>query len=380
MHAARVEALRTGTAYRRPEFAPISPVRRILFRYKPTKERLVLDPERGTCSVADRAEEDGWAFKWRGDRCMVGRWTEIETRDGKRWIVETPSADAIPYPRPVQPRLSNLLSGWTSALSVYASPERADERPQAAAVAQILSSLAAASEKRSREGLALIEKMEVLAQRFATRERAQGEEDPNAALRMPPITTIKRPAALHRLAAWWDGYLFPPDDRKTPEALAERFIADLRSGTLYAKVATELSKLLTAGGTEKNEIARQFGAALEAVRVKCREKLCPRCAPWKGALGRNGTTWHAVPSPGDTEEWMCQGTFTGSDFRKKVCGPRAERTVREYVGEQAQKLLSGALVTLGYPARKARHLFSFDEKRFVRARSVLASGSPPAET
>jgi hypothetical protein len=354
------EALKRGepfeSVYRAQKPARRQPAR-FVFRYVPTGERLLLDHD-----------QDGWAVVWAGVRRRLDHWDKVQTADGESWVVTQPeggeSPTTIPSPYRPHPGLKKVLfDGWYGAMVVGGRRECAAERRQAMAATQIIKALAEAVERGGLKADALLEKLETVAARYLKGLKFKSQPEQVPWHRQGLKLVLDRPAALQGLAHHWMRHLPPHDDSDSTFSVAERFLADLRQGSNYAKVAAELPRAEAAGTAETKRLEDRFVEASEAVRKKRRALLCARCAPGRGGLGRDKRVHYASPIPGDTAGWGCEKvTPTG-----KVCGPLAEESVHQERWELAKGLVRDAAVILGYSRQKARHLYSFEEKRSKRS-------------
>jgi hypothetical protein len=346
---------------------------RVLFRHGPTGKALLLDREGGN-----------WTYEWEGNRQTLNHWTEIRTADGERWIVTSPRARSgggrdIPYPYKPHPGLNKVLfDGWYQSMTLGSRLECADQRSHAIKAAQIIKALAEAAERGGAAGEKLIDTLETAAGRYLKTLRFKSSPRHLPWHGQGLKLVLDRPSALHGLAQSLLRQLPPDDEPDAALAVAEGLVRHLREGSSYAKVAAELPKLASAGAVETSHIAALYTAASDEVRAKRRSLLCEKCAPGIGGLGPLGQrgSHYAAPIPGDREGWGCRGTTaTGA-----ICGPLAESSVNRERWEIAKNMLCGTVAILGFPPAKARHLFSFEDKRAKRQPSHTVATRPNAET
>jgi hypothetical protein len=346
---------------------------RIVFLHGPTKQRLVLDRDGGN-----------WIFEWQSQRQPLNNWTQISTPDGHRWIVTAPRPRTdggrdTTYPYEPHPGLNKVLfDGWYGAMTVGSRPECADQRPHAIKAAQIIKALAEAVERGGIDAEKLIDKLETVGGRYLKTLTFKSKPTLMPWHGQGLKLVLDRPAALQGLAKRLLRHLPPDDEADSALAVAGGLIRDLREGSSYAKVAADLPKLASAGAVEAKQIAALYVEASDAVRAKRRALLCEKCAPGTGGLGQLGErgSHYASPIPGDRDGWGCRGTTAAGT----ICGPMAESSVNRERWEIAQNLLCAVAAVLGFPPRKARHLFSFEDKRAKRRRSDTAAAPRAAET
>ena len=245
------------------------------------------------------------------------------------------------------------------------APNGPTRSEQAIAALEIIKALAEAVRDGGADGARFMTNLATRAGRYLKKQEIEGLPRSSPKQGQGRKLVLDRPAALQGLANRWWGYL-PPDDKRGEEAmaLAREYIRDLRQGSNYAKLAEEMPALPAAGPAEARAIANRYLEVCELAWNERKELLCERCAPGTGALGMNGKTFYAAPIPGDLAEWGCKGTT----ILGKSCGRVAENRLDASGWEHATKLVSEAAVILGYPAKKARHLFSFLDKRVKRRR------------
>jgi hypothetical protein len=380
VHARILKALKAAdrlgvpfeSVYREPTPRKDRP-ERVLFRHGPTGKVLLLDREAGS-----------WTYEWEGVRRALNHWTDLRTADGERWIVKSPRSRPgggrdVPYPYRPHPGLKKILfDGWYQSMSLGSRPECADQRSHAIKAAQIIKALAEAAERGGTAGEKLIDTLEIAAGRYLKSLKFKKHPSHLPGHGQGLKLVLDRPSALHGLAQGLLRQLPPDDEPDSAFAVAAGFVRTLREGSSYAKVAAELPDLAHAGDVETNHIAALYVAASNDLRAKRRSLLCEKCAPGIGGLGPLGQrgSHYASPIPGDREGWGCRGTTpTGT-----ICGPLAESSINRERWEIAKNLLCGAVAILGFPSTKARHLFSFEDKRTKRQRPHAVAARPLAET
>jgi hypothetical protein len=346
-----------------PAKAP-DPRQQTIFRYSPTGDRLVIE-----------TDGDGCEFEWQGARQELADWARIETTDGKPWIIERPRVAQKAYPRPPQTGLSGermstiLFNARQQAWTIGASPECATERFSAAAVAQILSALQEACKAGGPRAHSFIESLDTSARSYlGTLSFGTSDTPIVGPYGQGKRTVYSRPAALLRLAGYWFVHLPHQETKDADErehlSLGERFIDDVRKGSLYAELAKKLPKLATAGKKEARQIAQAYAAAYETVLGVRRSKLCERCAPGRGALGTDGRTYYAQPMPWEAG-WGCRSP--------RDCVRKLE-SVREAARGEARTVVRRAAGILGMPPIGTRSLFDFERVKEERATGKRPNG------
>lgn len=321
-----LKALESGRPLRSPRApkARSKSAERVAFRYRATKERLVL--------VRDRF---AWTMTWKGVTAELYQWAKVETADKRTWIVEPPRSDSgdshvlIPYPvRPSKPLKESLFSMWFGLLqdanSPAVSPVDSRRMITAARVGRALHEAVTEDDAAAEKIMAALD---TIAGRYL---KNRGEErwttlEPDVRpyarerhVSQELVLAPDRPECLERMIEMWTHLL--TEERVEGALVAARCIRDLRR-THHHALAAELEDLESAGRTAFEKIANVYD--------KARDELA------------------AAEQP------------------------------RELVGVVSRRSLAAMLVALGLPAKKTRSLFDYERATWERSVGKRPTRRPP---